>query len=322
MRDLKRYEEAEQTLKRGLSIPGAEDCKGWIEMLNSLAGIYVTQKRDEEAKAIYSQAMSFVSKSSSEVDMANCLEHLSSIASRAEDYTESVKLSRRCLEIRGKILSSDSSVLARTKNDLAVCLFRTKDTTYDTEIESLYRSALEVYEKAKRPAETINEIHNLATLYYRQGRYRACEPMFRQVLKSDETEYGADNPTVAASLNELGNTCFKLNKNSEAETCYTRALKLREKKYGPNDVSVAVLLNNLGELYSAESKFSESDASLKRAITIKRAASKKNNTSLATSLRNLSALYEKQGRAEESAKLKTEAVALDSKAQQGLERLR
>ncbi|MSQ55453.1 MAG: tetratricopeptide repeat protein [Betaproteobacteria bacterium] len=79
----------------------------------------------------------------------------------------------------------------------------------------------------------------------RQGQYQEAETLHHQVLATHEKSLGAEHPTTATSVSNLGNVYYLQGRFAEAEKLYRRALQVREKVLGGDHADVATSLNNL-----------------------------------------------------------------------------
>ena len=91
---------------------------------------------------------------------------------------------------------------------------------------------------------------NLAFIYMGLGRYDEAEPLFKQILETDEALVGPNDPEVARSLINLAALYSAQGQYDKAEPLQKRALAIREKVFGPGSPPVAQSLNNLANLYN------------------------------------------------------------------------
>jgi tetratricopeptide (TPR) repeat protein len=123
--------------------------------------------------------------------------------------------------------------------------------------ERKYQEALGPAEQALRLAKRIYEdapdhdnvevmMQNLAVIYMNLGRYSEAEPIFKQILTTDEKLTGPNDPEVARSLDNLANLYSAQGRHDEAEPLYRRALTIREKVFGPDHPATAQSRRNLG----------------------------------------------------------------------------
>jgi CHAT domain-containing protein/Tfp pilus assembly protein PilF len=147
----------------------------------------------------------------------------------------------------------------------------------------------------KEHPDVAASLHNLAVLYYAQGKYSQAEPLYQRALAIFEKLLGKEHPDVATSLNTLAALYDAQGKYSQAEPLYQRALAIREKLLGKEHPDVATSLNNLAELYWNMGNYQKAEPLLQRALAIFEKVLGKEHPDVATSLNNLAVLYQAQG---------------------------
>ena len=104
------------------------------------------------------------------------------------------------------------------------------------------------------------------TVLEEQGRFAEAEPFAREALRLGEKQFGPDDPTTAALLNNLARLHQAQGRYAEAEPLHKRALAIYEKAVGPEHTSVAAGLSFLAELYQAQGRYAVSLAILEKAL--------------------------------------------------------
>jgi tetratricopeptide (TPR) repeat protein len=84
-------------------------------------------------------------------------------------------------------------------------------------------------------------------------------PLAQRVLAIREKALGADQPDVAASLNNLALLYANQGRYADAEPLYKPALAIREKALGPNHPDIAQSLNNLALLYHNQGRYADAE---------------------------------------------------------------
>lgn len=82
----------------------------------------------------------------------------------------------------------------------------------------------------------------------RRGQFGDAETLHHQVLAIHERTLGAEHPTTATSMSNLGRVLDLQGKYEDAEKAYRRVLDVREKVLGPDHPDVATSLNNLAKV--------------------------------------------------------------------------
>ncbi len=95
----------------------------------------------------------------------------------------------------------------------------------------LAERAMHLREKALGPehADTIESLHNLASLYDFVGDFGRAEPLYQRALATREKVLGPEHPDTATSLNNLAYLYAAMGDYGRAEPLYQRALAIREK---------------------------------------------------------------------------------------------
>ena len=155
---------------------------------------------------------------------------------------------------------------------------------------------------------------NLAFIYMGLGRYDEAEPLFKQILETDEALVGPNDPEVARSLNNLAELYRTQGKYAEAEPLQKRALGIQEKVLGPGHPSVARTMYDLALVYMEQGKYSEAEPLYKRTLAIEEKALGPDHTDVAWTLRKLAELYNKMGRDDEAESMRKRALVTFEKA--------
>ncbi len=151
---------------------------------------------------------------------------------------------------------------------------------------------------------------------YSQGRLEDAEMSLKDALREAEA-FGAEDPRLAVTLNNLGLLYEVQKKYAEAEPLLQRALAIREKSLGPEHLDVAKSLSNLGAIYRAQGRYPEAEPLLRRALTIGEKVLGPEHPDLAISLENYAGLLRRLGRDGEASGLEARAKAI--RAKHGLE---
>jgi tetratricopeptide (TPR) repeat protein len=83
-------------------------------------------------------------------------------------------------------------------------------------------------------------LHNLASLYWAQGRYREAEPLFQRALAIRERVLGPDHPDIFVTRTMLLLIYWAHGRHTEAEPLLQRALDFYEQGLGPAHSYMAV----------------------------------------------------------------------------------
>ena len=102
-------------------------------------------------------------------------------------------------------------------------------------------------------------LHQLALLYFTQGKYNEAEPLYLRSLSIKEKQLGENHPDVATSLNNLAGLYLYQGKYNEVESLFLRSLSIGENQLGENHLDVTYSLNNLANLYCEQGKYNEAE---------------------------------------------------------------
>ncbi len=178
--------------------------------------------------------------------------------------------------------------------------------------EALENFALGVFETscgAEHP-DTATILHNIAVLYWCQGRYEEAVSLLMRALTIWEQAFGPDHPTVANSLNGLAVVYSEQGRYEEAASLYSRALAISEKTLGANHPAVAHCLHNLAIVYHHQGQYGETEALFTRALAIWENVLGPNDPWVAHSLNSLGLSYWNEGRYTEAESLLKRALAI------------
>ncbi len=113
------------------------------------------------------------------------------------------------------------------------------------------------------------EAYNSYDTLYQQGRFSEAEPYAKEALKLGTEEFGPNDPTTAALLNNLAELYRAQGHYAEAEPLYQRSLAIREKARGPEHPDVAASLENYAALLRETARADEAERMESRAKAIR-----------------------------------------------------
>ena len=107
-----------------------------------------------------------------------------------------------------------------------------------------------------------------STALYEHGDLEKAEAVIQQALAFAEKTYGAEDPHVATSLNNLGTLYIRQKRFQEAMPLIQGALAIREKHFGYDHPSVAIPLGNLATFYRAGGLTSVAEPLARKALVM------------------------------------------------------
>ena len=128
----------------------------------------------------------------------------------------------------------------------------------------------------------------------REGNYPEAIYVAQNSIKLAEKTFGAQDPRVAASMNNLATLYRIVGRYDDAEAYYIQSLTIRENALGPQHRQVATSQNNLAGLYRARGRLDEAELLYLRALKIRKMTLGPDHPEAAAVLANLAALYKAQ----------------------------
>jgi tetratricopeptide (TPR) repeat protein len=185
-----------------------------------------------------------------------------------------------------------------------------------TGAQQLLQRAVYISERVLGPRHFLvaEALHNLGTLYLRQGKYAEAESLLQRALNIREQTLGNNHPQVAVSLNVLAALYTDQGKYEQAESLYARGLRIREQALGADSSEVATLLNNLADLYREQGKYEQAEPLFQRALQIWEQGLGPNHFLVADTLDGLALLYGDQEKYEQAEPLFQRALQIREQA--------
>jgi nephrocystin-3 len=168
---------------------------------------------------------------------------------------------------------------------------------YGGVVETLYRQALEGYEKAlgAEHPHSLTSVNNLGNLLREKGDYDGAEALYRRALEGREKALGAEHPDTLSSVNNLGALLSDKGDYDGAEALYRRALEGYEKALGAEHPHSLTSVNNLGILLRDKGDYNGAEALYRRALEGKEKALGAEHPSTLMSVNNLGNLLREKG---------------------------
>jgi tetratricopeptide (TPR) repeat protein len=151
----------------------------------------------------------------------------------------------------------------------------------------------------------------LGTLFQAKARFRESEQAKRRSVAIREVSLGANDPELAARLNNLATLLQATDRLAEAEPLMRRALAIDEASSSPDHPNVAIRLNNLAALLQATNRLAEAEPLMRRALAIDEASYGRDHPVVAIRLNNLAQLLQATNRLAEAEPLMRRALAID-----------
>jgi len=118
------------------------------------------------------------------------------------------------------------------------------------------------------PALVAELAHLRAGLLYREGRWDDALDGYREALFGQRARFGEHHPSVARTLNHIGNTLAMMNQLDDAFAYSSRALAVRRRALPPGHPLVSAALNNLAGIRIQQLRYEEALALLDESLAV------------------------------------------------------
>jgi len=307
-----RYEDAEPLAKRSLVIIEKSDNTDYVEIadrLNYIGQIYFKRGLFDLAESAFNRSLSANAKLPSEDDYetAKSLNGLAMINFYRGYFNVAEQQYERSIEILKNTKEPNPLDMANAFGNLA--LLYSDQGLHDKAIAFAQRS-LSIAETSLEQTHPYFVIanNNLALVTLKAGEekpFTLSLSLFNRSLELSEKAHGADHPTVAEVLSNIGLIHLGNKTYKDAETALQRSLEIKKRTLGLEHISTSVSMNNLGLLYS-EQGFNDRAESLYR-------ESLKHSDGLmrALTLSNLAASYVVRGLNRQAIPMMAQSIAIE-----------
>ena len=152
--------------------------------------------------------------------------------------------------------------------------------------------------------------HQMATYARRQGNAFKAKKYHTQALEIFKSFFGESHPSVADTLNNLGNAWSDLGEKKKAIEYYEKALEIFKSFLGESHPSVADTLNNLGTAWSDLGEKKKAIEYYEKALKMKKAFLGESHPSVADILNNLGAAWSELGEKEKAIEFYEKALEM------------
>jgi tetratricopeptide (TPR) repeat protein len=123
------------------------------------------------------------------------------------------------------------------------------------EAEEMYVRALEGYEEAWGPkhTSTLDTVHNIGTLYYKQSKMKEAEEMYMRALEGKEEAWGPKHTSTLDTVHNLGNLYYQQDRVVEATRMYQWAADGYADVEGDHEAEISYLQRQLSLLRAINS---------------------------------------------------------------------
>lgn len=221
-------------------------------------------------------------------------------------------LAERAIAIRERALGPDHPDVAKSRNRLAILLWRNGSLA---EARSLFEETLPALEAALGPdhLDVAKASQDFANVLVQDGDYDAARPLLERALSIHENAREPDSHSIATALNSLGELHRTTGDYSGARRFHERALQMRESTLGPDHPLVASSLANLGRALYSMGDYAGARPLYERSLAIREKTLGPGHPFVAISITNLAILLQETGRYAEAKPLFERALAIFEK---------
>jgi CHAT domain-containing protein/tetratricopeptide (TPR) repeat protein len=204
------------------------------------------------------------------VETAQSLHNLGLVRVARGELAQSIPLFERTLAVRRALLSTDSSLIADTLDQLASVMiqlerFQDAKVRLDESMGIRERRAAEDQIGLSRTLELVGTLHRYA------GPYANAVPPLDRAL-SIRTRLTPNHPETASVMQVRGDVLFLRGDSAGAQKVWSTALGMAERTLGPNHPLIAEFLRRLGFAEFFSGRLTEARRLRERAVRVGEAA--------------------------------------------------
>jgi eukaryotic-like serine/threonine-protein kinase len=221
---------------------------------------------------------------------------------------------------RAERQAQQEAAAANAVTDFLVDLFRVSDPVVGrgsavTAREILDRGTQRIRrELTGQPLLQGRIMHTMGTVHAGLGLYDSAGKLLGNALALRERELGPDDPSVAETLDALGDVAVDKADFASADRYYRRALAIRERALGPEHVDLGRTLAGLAALRFRQGRNAEAESLYIRVLNVDRQSSKPNDRDRAQDLMGLALAYWAERRYAEAEPLLREALSIQERS--------
>lgn len=272
---LGKYEEAEQTARKGLAIDLTLGPQGnparFYQLLGNLAN---EQFHFERADSLFQQtkALYLAELDSSSAEVAGLLHSLGDLKRRMRQYDSAELYSRAALRSKQQLYQAPHTELAYTLNHLASLYLELGqlDTALYYAQQSLHQRRIVL---GDTHIETIASLGNVGRILDRLGRYEESIPLKQEMVAATTRLFPEAHPYQIASFGQLGRSLLAEDRYDEAEAAYEESVSIfqqliangQEEQYAYPGV---IAYQGMGMTLFQQGRFEASLSNILRAIDL------------------------------------------------------
>ena len=161
--------------------------------------------------------------------------------------------------------------------------------------------------------DTLASMHNLAILYWNQGRHDEAEALCVKTLEMRRHILGEEDPTTLGSMNLLAIVYMDQGRFDEAEQLQLKTLQIKERVLGAEHPTTLASMHNLAIVYVDQGRYDEAEPLHVKTLQIqKRVLGEEHPTTLG-SMNGLALLYVDQGRYDDAKALYVKTLEIQKR---------
>jgi CHAT domain-containing protein len=270
-----------------------ESAIGYFSLTNSLAAIYIKQKKFLRAAVRYNDLLTAVqnTKGINHPNYSIILNNLGELYTQFSQYAQAEEKLLKAADIQKKLLANGvDTILAKSLFSLGNLYYQTGEFN---KAEKFFLEAKAIY-KSKGELHSANYIilsGNLALLYVDMGKYIDAENTLKSTLSETEKTIGKSSLMYAECLNKLGSLYIRLGRYNEAEPLFTQSMDIHKKLPGAKFDDYASVVSNLAYLYEKTKRNDKAGPLYLEALTMCKSHYGEYHPEYATMLSNLAVFY-------------------------------
>lgn len=225
---------------------------------NNMANVLVRQGKNEEAVAMYQQALEIWVKAlgPDHEKVGNAYNGIATVLNEQGKHDDAIAMYQKALDIRVKALDPDHEDVGATYNNIANVL---DAQGKHEEALAMHHKSLDIKVKALGPDhEDVGAAYNnIAIVLRKQGKNEEAMQMYQKALDIAVKALGPDHESVGSAYNGIGQVLDEQGKYEEAMTMYQKSLDIQVKALGPDHLGVGLSYFNMGLALEKQQKWTK-----------------------------------------------------------------
>ncbi|RYP24486.1 hypothetical protein DL765_000506 [Monosporascus sp. GIB2] len=161
--------------------------------------------------------------------------------------------------------------------------------------------------------DTLSSAANLASTYWKQGRWKEAETLQVQVMEISKKVLGDEHPDTLNNAANLASTYWKQGRWKEAETLHVQVMEMNKKVLGDEHPDTLSSVANLASKYRDQGRWKEAETLDVQVMEMKKKVLGDEHPDTLSSAANLASTYRNQGRWKEAETLQVQVMEMYKK---------